>query len=87
MWALNFLGIALALYVFMADTIGVAGQGTAVVRKVLPTWFNWPLFAMALALMAAPIFHVLRGLRLQPRMHANKREWEQSKTGGWLPAE
>jgi len=87
MWVLNFLGIALALYVFMADTIGVAGQGTAVVRKVLPTWFNWPLFGVALVLMAAPIFHVLRRIRLQPRMDANSREWEQGKASGLVPAE
>src|SRR5437660_1965386 len=34
-WALNFLGVALALYVFMADTLRVAGQGVAVIRNVL----------------------------------------------------
>jgi hypothetical protein len=54
-WAMNFTGMMLALYVFMADSLRVADQGTLVVRKVLPTEFNWPLFLVALALMAAPV--------------------------------
>jgi hypothetical protein len=53
-WVLNSIGIALALYVFMADAIRVAGQGVDAVRNVLPAQFNWPLFAIALALMAMP---------------------------------
>jgi hypothetical protein len=48
-------GIVLALYTFMADTLAVASQGTDVVRRVLPAHFNWPLFTLALALMAAPV--------------------------------
>src|SRR5438034_10595187 len=43
-WLLNFLGIAIALYVFMADTLRVAGQSIEVLRNVLPPSFNWPLF-------------------------------------------
>lgn len=54
-WLLNFIGIGLALYVFMADAIQVAGGGVEAVRNVLPTQFNWPLFLVALALMAAPV--------------------------------
>jgi hypothetical protein len=54
-WALNILGIALALYIFMADSLRVAGQGVDAVRTVLPTRFNWPLFCLALLLMAAPV--------------------------------
>lgn len=54
-WLSVVLGIGLALYVFMADAIRVAGQGADVVRNVLPVSFNWPLFALALALMAAPL--------------------------------
>ncbi|MCU0784046.1 MAG: hypothetical protein MUF81_08365 [Verrucomicrobia bacterium] len=53
-WVLNSMGIALALYVFMADTIRVADQGVDAIRKVLPEQFNWPLFCVALALLAAP---------------------------------
>jgi hypothetical protein len=59
-WALNFGGVALALYVFMAGAIRVAGQGEQAIREVLPVSFNWPLFAAALALLAAPIVDVGR---------------------------
>ena len=53
-WVLNFTGVALALYVFMADALRVSGGGVDAVRNVLPTAFNWPLFLVALALMAVP---------------------------------
>ena len=53
-WALAGLGIVLALYVFMTDSIHSLPQGHDVTRQVLPTVFNWPLFWLALALMAAP---------------------------------
>ena len=65
-WALNILGMFLALYVFMTDTLRVADQGVPAVRQVLPTEFNWPLFLVALALMAAPILAPLFYLR-RPR--------------------
>lgn len=66
-WGLNFGGMFLALYVFMTDTLRVADQGVRVVRKVLPTEFNWPLFLVALALMAAPIFApLLKRRRMRP---------------------
>jgi len=58
-WPLNFMGVALALYVFMADTLRVADKGVEALRNVLPAWFNWPLFCIALILMAAPIVQVL----------------------------
>ena len=64
-WALNFVGVAIALYVFMADAIEVADQGVPVIRNVLPVYFNWPLFSVALALMAAPIVQVVWRLRRQ----------------------
>lgn len=64
-WVLNFIGIALALYVFMADTIRVAGQGVEVIRNVVPTHFNWLLFCVALALMSAPLAQELK--RFVPR--------------------
>jgi len=54
-WSLNFTGMFLALYVFMTDTLRVADQGVPVVRQVLPTEFNWPLYLVALVMMAAPI--------------------------------
>jgi hypothetical protein len=55
-WGLNFLGVALALYAFMADSLSVAGQGVDAVRNVLPGRFNWPLFSLALVLMGLPVF-------------------------------
>jgi hypothetical protein len=54
-WALNGLGSVLALYVFMADSIRVANQGADVWRNLLPSAFNWPVFCVALILMAAPV--------------------------------
>jgi len=59
-YAICSAGIALALYVFMADAIRVAPQGAEAVQRVLPTTFNWTLFAVALALMSAPIAHMTR---------------------------
>jgi hypothetical protein len=57
-WTLNVLGMLLALYVFMADALRVAGQGVEVVRNVLPKEFNWMLFTVALVLMAMPILRL-----------------------------
>lgn len=64
LWRLHWLGIALALYVFMADALRALLQGLDV-TTVLPATFNWPMFCMALALMAAPVAHL--GWRLLPR--------------------
>jgi hypothetical protein len=52
--------MALALYVFMADTLRVADGGVDAVRNVLPAKFNWPLFCAALGLMAAPVIQLGR---------------------------
>lgn len=49
------IGIALALGVFMADALIALPDGRDAVTRVLPTSFNWPLFAVALLLMAAPV--------------------------------
>jgi len=54
-WCLNFAGIVLALYVFMADTLAAAPRGLQAVCSVLPEKFNWPLFLLALLLMAMPV--------------------------------
>ena len=51
----EFLGVSLALYVFMADALRTRGQGADALRKMLPTRFNWPLFLFATLLMAASI--------------------------------
>jgi hypothetical protein len=49
------IGIALALYAFMADALHVMHQGFDATRTVLPTTFNWSVFVVALTLMAAPV--------------------------------
>lgn len=53
-------GIALGLYVFMADALRIVGQGEAALRNLLPEAFNWPLFILALAFMSAPVVDALR---------------------------
>jgi hypothetical protein len=52
-------GVAFALYVFMADALRVSAHGVSAVREVLPVWFNWPLFLVALGLMSVPVAHEL----------------------------
>ena len=39
----------------MADALHALPNGIQAMRSVLPQAFNWPLFGVALALMAAPI--------------------------------
>jgi hypothetical protein len=58
LWGANWLGVALALYVFMADSIRAVVHGLDVRTMGLPVSFNWPLFVMALVLMATPIAHI-----------------------------
>ena len=62
-WLLNFIGVLLALYVFMADNIRVASGGVDAWRNMVPQWFNWPLFSVALLLMAAPVVQLLWRIR------------------------
>jgi len=53
-WGLSGTGAVLALYVFMADSLGAVSGGMEAILHVVPTRFNWPLFIIALALMAVP---------------------------------
>jgi hypothetical protein len=57
---LGLLGVLFALYVFMADAIRVAPRGVDALRALLPTQFNWPLYCLALMLMALPVLHRCR---------------------------
>jgi len=61
-WAVSAVGMLLALAVFMADTARVANLGPDAVRAVLPQSFNWPVFGLAFAFMAAPTVWFLRQL-------------------------
>jgi hypothetical protein len=56
-WALACGGIVLALAVFMVDTWRALPDGRDAVLQVLPTTFNWPLFWVALLMMASPALH------------------------------
>jgi hypothetical protein len=69
---LGSIGITLALYAFMADALHVAHLGIDATRTVLPTTFNWSVFAAALTLMAAPVAHMTwrRRLRFCPTASA-----------------
>ena len=58
-WILNFLGVGLALYVFMADTIAVSPHGLEAIRIMLPENFNWTLFSVALLFMGMPLLKLL----------------------------
>ena len=54
---LNWLGIVLALYVFMEHAIHVLPQGEAALA-MLPTHFNWSLFALALLMMSVSLLEL-----------------------------
>ena len=53
-WALGSVGVVMALAVFMIDAWRALLDGR---DAVLPTRFNWPLFWVALLLMASPALH------------------------------
>jgi hypothetical protein len=61
-WALGWTGIVLALAVFMIDAWRALPNGRDAVLQVLPTTFNWPLFWVALLLMASPAVHLFLAL-------------------------
>jgi hypothetical protein len=66
--ALGCVGIVLALAVFMVDAGRALPDGRDAVLEVLPTTFNWPLFWVALLLMASPALHHLRAARMMASM-------------------
>jgi hypothetical protein len=57
LWGLGTVGIALALYAFMADSLRSVPDGLDATRAVLPTSFNWSVFCTALTLIATPVAH------------------------------
>lgn len=59
-WWLSAAGALLALYVFMADALRIAPQGGKALRHMLPEAFDWPLFLLAIGLMALPVLVLLR---------------------------
>ena len=77
--ALNSLGAAIALIVFMEDAIRALPGGEAAIRAALPAHFDWPWFLVALALMSASIVDLVWQLSgpgsqvpiSQPRLGSN----------------
>lgn len=67
-WMLNAAGTALALYIFMADSLEQVPQLKNGMPYALPTSFNWLLFTAALALMAAPLLKTGVRRRSDPRL-------------------
>ena len=55
---LCFLGMLLALTIFMVDAFRVADQGEHALRNMRPSNFHWPWFLVALVLMSAPIIKI-----------------------------
>ena len=64
LWRWSAVGIALGLYVFMEDALRAIAAGVDP-ATILPQAFNWPLYLLALALMALPVAGEIN-LRLTP---------------------
>ena len=63
-WAIGFVGAGVALYTFMVDSLHLADQGSEVLRNMLPTRFQWPLFGLALSLLSVPVWRQYKALRM-----------------------
>jgi hypothetical protein len=70
-WLLGFMGMALALYLFMADSLSVASQGRDAVRQVLPKEFAWGWFVIASVMMSAPVLALARKVWRQRMIHSH----------------
>jgi hypothetical protein len=51
---LSLLGVGMALAIFMQDSLRTVGKGEDALRAMLPQHFPWPLFLLAILLMALP---------------------------------
>ena len=76
LWPVAGLGAALALYVFMADSLRAVPDGLEAVRMVLPVTFNWSLFLVALVLMAAPVMPMMWAARGAAKVRG--RRWRRA---------
>jgi hypothetical protein len=74
---ISLMGAVLALYAFMADALSVLRDGPSAVRGVLPASFNWPVFGIAMLLMAGPLLDMLWNLKKNP---ATVKELEQRES-------
>ena len=64
-WMLALLGSVLAIYVFTTDSLRavVTERSITSLRTLLPQSFDWPLFLVALLLLAAPVADIFRQWR------------------------
>lgn len=64
-WTMAALGSVVAVYVFTADSLRAVWTEPSVssLRTLLPESYNWPLFLVALLLLAAPLVSVALQLR------------------------
>jgi hypothetical protein len=88
-WALAGVGILLALAVFMIDTSRALPEGRDAVLQVLPTTFKWPLFWVALLLMASPALHhvaVVRTKKSRMRMRRGRTSASVTSPGPRAPS-
>ncbi len=70
--ALAGVGIAIALAVFMTDSWVALPEGRQAILQVLPVTFNWPLFSVALLLMASPVLHQVALAPILPRLRRSQ---------------
>ena len=71
---LGLTGVTLGLYVFMADAIHAKDKSETALRNLLPVSFNWPVFSVALLLLAVPIVDVCRGVWRRRRAGSSTNE-------------
>ena len=67
-WAIACSGMAVVLWVFMADSLRVRRGGVEAIRAVLPEEFNWIVFWFGFACMTGPVLVMLRQLAPEPRL-------------------
>ena len=68
------MGVAISLYVFMADAIHAVDKSETALRNLLPASFHWPMFSIALLLLAVPIVAVCREVRKRRRASYSANE-------------
>jgi hypothetical protein len=54
-WMVTIIGIAIALYTFMADAIALLPATADELNELRPTTFHWPLYLVGLIAMAWPV--------------------------------
>lgn len=66
MWLAAAMGIGLALYAFMADSINGYPRSFEGAWNILPKNFDWPVFLAGAFLMLVPVFHLAGKTVRQP---------------------